>query len=175
LGQIGGRAARLALLDAVQAGNPVAQAAAADGLGALPATAETITGLAGLLESRNPGVRQSAAEALARLDPPPPARDGSSPAPAIQAALLQVLSDGEGAMVRRAAVLALARWGDTSVDAALATRRNDDAEDRRVREAAALALSRPRRPAAPPEPTATESPDVGAPAEQAEPAGETAP
>jgi HEAT repeat protein len=170
LGQIGGRAARLALLDAVQAGNPVAQAAAADGLGALPATAETITALAGLLESRDPAVRQSAAEALGWLDPPSPGRDGDSPAPAIQAVLLQLLSDGEAAMVRRAAVLALARWGDTSVDAALAARRDDETEDRRVRDVADLALSRPRRPAAIPASTVTGSHDVDAPAERAEPA-----
>ncbi len=151
LGQIGGRAARQALLDAVQTGDPVAQAAAADGLGALPATAETITALAGLLESRDGAVRQSAAEALARLEPPSPARDGGSPTPAIQAALLQVMSDGEAAMVRRGAALALARWGDASVDAALAARRDDETEDRRVREAAARALNRPRRPAPSPE------------------------
>jgi HEAT repeat protein len=170
LGQIGGKAARQALLDAVNSGTPAAQAAAADGLGALPATAETVATLASLLESRDDAVRQSAAEALARLDPPPPARDGSSPAPAIQAALLQLLSDGEAAMVRRAAVLALARWGDTSVDSALVACRDDDTEDRRVREAAALALSRPRRPAAIPASTVTGSHGVDAPAEQAEPA-----
>jgi HEAT repeat protein len=170
LGQIGGRAARQALLDVVQAGNPAAQAAAADGLGALPATAETITALAGLLESRDPSVCQSAAEALARLDPPPPGRDGDSPAPAIQAALLPLLSGSEAAMVRRAAVLALARWGDASVDAALAARRDDETEDRRVRDVAGLALSRPRRPAAVPASTVTGSHDVDAPAERAEPA-----
>jgi HEAT repeat protein len=175
LGQIGGRAARQALLDAVQAGNTAVQAAAADGLGALPATAETITALAGLLESRDSEVRQSAAEALARLDPPAAARDGSSPAPAIQAALLQVLSDGEAAMVRRGAALALARWGDTSVDSALAARRDDESEDRRVREAAALALSRPRRLAPSPEPAVAERSAEETPGEQTEPAQETAP
>jgi HEAT repeat protein len=175
LGQIGGKAARQALLDAVNAGAPAAQAAAADGLGALPATTETVAALAGLLESRDDAVRQSATEALARLDPPPPARDGSSPAPAIQAALLQVLSDGEAAMVRRAAVLALARWGDTSVDSALAACRDDDTEDRRVREAAALALSRPRRPAPAPEPAVAEHSAEETPAEQTGPAQETAP
>lgn len=168
LGQIGGKAARQALLDAVNSGTPAAQAAAADGLGALPATAETVATLASLLESRDDAVRQSAVEALARLDPPPPARDGSSPAPAIQAALLQLLSGDEAAMVRRAAVLALARWGDTSVDSALAACRDDDTEDRRVREAAALALSRPRRPAAIPASTVTGSHDVDAPAEPAQ-------
>jgi HEAT repeat protein len=170
LGQIGGKAARQALLDAAASGGALVQAAAADGLGALPATAETVAGLAGLLESRDDAVRQSAAEALARLDPPPPARDGSSPAPAIQAALLQLLSGDEAAMVRRAAVLALARWGDTSVDAALAARRDDDAEDRRVREAAALALSRPRRVAPLPEPAVAERSAEETPVEQTEPA-----
>jgi HEAT repeat protein len=170
LGQIGGKAARQALLDAAASGGALVQAAAADGLGALPATAETVAGLAGLLESRDDAVRQSAAEALARLDPPPPARDGSSPAPAIQAALLQLLSGDEAAMVRRAAVLALARWGDTSVDAALAPCRDDETEDRRVREAAALALSRPRRPAPIPVSTVIGSHDVDAPVEQTEPA-----
>ncbi len=145
LGLIGGKAARQALLNAVNAGNPLAQAAAADGLGALPATAETVAALAGLLDSRDAAVRQSAGEALARLDPPPPARDGSSPAPAIQARLLDLLATDDAPMVRRAAALALAHWGDTSVDSALAARRDDESEDRRVREAAALALSRPRR------------------------------
>lgn len=145
LGQIGGKAARLALLDAVATGSALAQAAAADGLAALPATVETVVALAGLLASQDVAVRQSAAEALARLDPPPPARDGSSPAPAIQAALLGLLTTDGAPMVRRAAVLALGRWGDTSVDAMLAARQDDEAEDRRVRDAAALARSRPRR------------------------------
>jgi hypothetical protein len=90
-------------------------------------------------------VRQSAAEALARLDPPPPARDGSSPAPAIQATLLTLLAGDDAAMVRRAAALALGRWGNASVDSALVAIQDDEAEDRRVREAAALALRRPRR------------------------------
>jgi HEAT repeat protein len=157
LGQIGGKAARQALLDAAAAGNSLAQAAAADGLGVLPATAATVTALAALLASSDAAVRQSAAEALARLDPLPPARDGSSPAPAIQAALLDLLSGDEAAMVRRAAALALARWGDTSVDSALTARRDDEAEDRRVRDAAALALSQPRRAAPALEPAVTES------------------
>jgi Flp pilus assembly protein TadD len=72
-------------------------------------------------------------------------------------------------------VLALARWGDTSVDSALAARRDDDAEDRRVREAAALALSRPRRPAAAPEPVVAERSAEETPGEQAEPAQDNAP
>lgn len=144
LGKIGGKAARQALLDAVGSGDSLAQTAAADGLGLLPATAESVMALAGLLQSNDAMVRQSAAEALARLDPPPPAKDGYSPAPAIQATLLELLSDDEVVMVRRAAALALARWGDTSIDAALTARRDDEAEDARVREAAALALSRVR-------------------------------
>jgi HEAT repeat protein len=165
LGQIGGKRARQALLDAAASGDSLAQAAAADGLGALPATVDTVATLAALLESSAAAVRQSAAEALARLDPPSPARDGSWPAPAIQTALLELLSGDEAAMVRRAAALALARWGDSSVDSALTARRDDEAEDRRVREAAALALSRPRRPVS--EPTAAESSDEEALAEQA--------
>lgn len=147
LGQIGGKAARQALLDAAASGEVLVQAAAADGLGALPATPETAAALAGLLASSDAAVRQSAAEALAHLDPPPLAKDGTSPALAIQAALFDLLSGDEAVMVRRAAALALARWGDTSVDAALTARQDDEGEDRRVREAAALALSRPRRPA----------------------------
>lgn len=152
LGQIGGKAARQALLDAAASGNALVSAAAADGLGALPATAETIAALAGLLDSRDAAVRQSAAEALARLDPPPPARDGSSPAPAIQAALLTLLAGDAAPMVRRAAALALGRWGDAGAAAALSAARDDDREDGRVRAAAALALDRPRRPAPAPPP-----------------------
>ncbi len=164
LGQIGGKAARQALLDAAASGDVLVQAAAADGLGALPATPETAAALASLLDSRNVAVRQSAAEALARLDPPPAPRDGSSPAPAIQAALLTLLAGDDATMVRRAAVLALARWGDASVDPALAERQDDESEDRRVREAAALALSRQRRPALPAEPAMTRPNDQEAPA-----------
>ena len=144
LGHIGGKAARQALLDAVAAGDALAQAAAADGLGLLPASVESVTALAGLLASSDATVRQSAAEALARLDPPPPDRDGSSAAPAIQAALLKLLESGDAPMARRAAALALGRWGDASVNSALAACQDDAAEDRRVRAAAALALSRTR-------------------------------
>ncbi len=168
LGQIGGKTARQALLNAAAADDVLARAAAADGLALLPATVESVTALAGLLESNDATVRQSAAEALARLDPPPPAKDGSSPASAIQAALLQLLSSDESVMVRRAAVLALARWGDTSVDAALTARRDEETEDPRVREAAALALSRPRRPAPSPEPAAVENETEKAPVEKTE-------
>jgi HEAT repeat protein len=151
LGQIGGKAARLALLDAAASGDALVQGSAADGLGALPATAETVAALAGLLDSRAVAVRQSAAEALARLDPLPPARDGSSPAPAIQAALLALLANDHAPMVRRAAALALGRWGDADAGAALTAARDDDREDARVREAAALALDRPRRQAPAPQ------------------------
>ena len=113
LGLIGGKAARRALLDAAATGDSVAQAAAADGLGVMPATVETVTALAGLLESSDAVVRQSAAEALARLDPPPPTRDGASAAPSIQSALAKLLEDDDAALVRRAAALALKRWSDT--------------------------------------------------------------
>lgn len=170
LGQIGGKAARQALLDAAAAGDALAQAAAADGLGVLPATVDTVTALAALLASSDAAVRQSAAEALARLDPLPPAREGSSPAPAIQAALLELLSGDEAAMVRRAAALALARWGDTSAESALSARQDDEAEDRRVRDAAALALSRPRRAAPASETAIADSSAEEPPAGQAEPA-----
>lgn len=156
LGQIGGKAARQALLDAAASGNALAQAVAADGLGVLPATPETAAALAGLLASRDAAVRQSAAEALARLDPPPPARDGSSPAPAIQATLLTLLASDHAPMVRRAAALALGRWGDGGAATALTTARDDDREDARVRDAAALALGRPRRPAPSPQPGAVD-------------------
>lgn len=113
LGQIGGKATRQALLDAAASDDSVVQAAAADGLGLLPATVESVTALAGLLASSDAAVRQSAAEALARLDPLPPAKDGSSAAPAIRAALLSLLEHDDAPMVRRAAALALKRWGDT--------------------------------------------------------------
>ena len=118
LGQIGGKGARQALLNAVAGGDLLAQAAAADGLGLLPATVESVTALAGLLESNDATVRQSAAEALARLDPPPPGRDGSSAAPAVQAALLALVENDDAPMVCRAATLALKRWGDTHASAA---------------------------------------------------------
>ncbi len=145
LGQIGGKEARQALLAAAAGGNALAQAAAADGLGALPPTPEAVAVLADLLASRDAVVRQSAGEALARLDPLPPAKDGSSVAPAIQSTLLTLLANDDSHMVRRAAALALARWGDAEADAALTARRDDQREDPRVREAAALSLSRPRR------------------------------
>ena len=118
LGQIGGKGARQALLDAVAGGGLLAQAAAADGLGLLPASVESVTALAGLLASSDATVRQSAAEALARLDPPPPARDGSSVASAIQTALAKLVEDDDAALVRRAATLALKRWGDAPAPAA---------------------------------------------------------
>ena len=165
LGQIGGKAARQALLEAAASGNALAQAAAADGLAALPPTPETVAALAGLLASQDASARQSAAEALARLDPPPPARDGSSPAPAIQAVLLGLVETDDASMVRRAAALALGRWGDTGVDVILAARQDDESEDQRVREAAALALSRPRRAAPSPELAQDEGSAHEAPAE----------
>ena len=144
LGQIGGKAARQALLNAAATGDALTQAAAADGLGLLPATPESVAALAGLLASQDAAVRQSACEALARIDPLPPARDGSSATPAIQEALLTLLSD-DAPLVRRAAALALGRWGDAEADTALVAQRDDDREDARVREAAAQALGRPRR------------------------------
>lgn len=118
LGLIGGKAARQALLDTAGSGDVLAQAAAADGLGLLPATVESVTALAALLASSDATVRQSAAEALARLDPPPPGRDGSSTAPAIQMALAKLEEDDDVALVRRAATLALKRWGDAPAPAA---------------------------------------------------------
>jgi HEAT repeat protein len=151
LGQIGGKGARQSLLDAAAAGDVLAQAAAADGLGALPPTAEAVAALAGLLASRDAAVRQSAAEALARLDPPPPAKDGSSAAPAIQATLLTLLASDDAPMARRAAALALGRWGNGDVEPALTACRDDNREDSLVRAAAALALARPRRPASAPQ------------------------
>ena len=151
LGQIGGKAARQALLQAAASSDVPAQVAAADGLGMLPATQESVAALAGLLDSADAAVRQSAAEALARLDPPQPARDGTTAAPAIQARLLALMQTDGTPMVRRGAVLALGRWGDSDVAAALAARQEDESEDPLVRQAAALVLSRPRREAPVPE------------------------
>ena len=156
LGLIGGKAARQALLSAAATGNMLAQTAAADGLGLLTATDETVTALAALLASDDGIVRQSAGEALARLDPPP-AREGASAALTIQAALLNLLGSDDAPMVRRAAVLALARWGDTATDAALAARQEDEREDSRVRAAAELALRQLRSNAPAPEPPGTAS------------------
>lgn len=127
LGQIGGRAAQQALLDAAVSGNALVQAAAADGLGLMPAKAGSVAALAKLLESGDAAVRQSAGEALARLDPPPADASGNSPAPAIQAALLGLLANDDSPLVRRAAELALKRWGRPDAEDAVAGQRS--AED----------------------------------------------
>lgn len=143
LAHIGGRAARSALLESAASGNPLAQAAATDALGKLPAEEATAAALLTLLDSPQAVVRQSAAEALARTGWPPPRRSSepvTSPAPR----LLAVLVADPEPMARRAAALALGKLGDPAAREALAARRDDAGEDWRVREAAALAVTRLR-------------------------------
>lgn len=141
LARIGGRAVRSALLAVAAGDDPKAQAAAADALGKLPADEATAAALPALLDSPDAGVRQSAAESLAHTGWPPP-RKSDAPPPDPAPRLLELLADDPDPMVRRAAALALGKLGDPTAKEALAARQDDPAEDWRVREAAALALSR---------------------------------
>lgn len=143
LANIGGRAARSALLESAAAGSPAAQAAAADALGRLLADEATAEALQTLLDSPQAVVRQSAAEALARSGWPPPRKSVEArPDPCPR--LLALLADDPEPMVRRAAALALGKLGDPAVREAFAARQDDHAEDWRVREVAALAITRLR-------------------------------
>jgi len=135
-------ATRTALLEAATASKPVVQAAAADGLGAMPTRDDSVEALLALLLSRDSVVRQSAGEALARMAPLPAAKDGTPAAPHVQVTLLKLLNSDKNPMVRRAAALGLGKWGDAEVEKALTAHRDDAREDWRVREAAAAALTR---------------------------------
>ncbi|MEZ4767532.1 MAG: HEAT repeat domain-containing protein [Caldilineales bacterium] len=147
LARIGGRTVRGALLESAAADNPNAQAAAADALGKLPADEAVVTVLQAMLDGPNAVVRQSAAEALARAGWPP--RKPSEPRPDPTPRLLGLLAEDPGPMVRRAAALALGRLGDPAAEEALVACQEDRAEDWRVREAAALAVSRLHQSQAP--------------------------
>ncbi|MCO5243361.1 MAG: HEAT repeat domain-containing protein [Anaerolineae bacterium] len=141
LAHVGGRAGRSALLESAADSDPVVQAAAADALGRMPADEATAAALQTLLDSPLAAVRQSAAEALARAGWPRASRSAepvASPTPR----LLALLADDTDPMVRRAAALALGKLGDPDARDALLARRDNPVEDRRVREAAALAESR---------------------------------
>lgn len=141
LANIGGRTARGALLEAAAAGSPAAQAVVADALGQMPADEATASLLQTLLGSPDAVVRQSAAEALARTGWPPLHKsDETRPDPGPR--LLELLTGDPDPLVRRAAALALGKLGDPAARDVLAARQDDDGEDWRVRDAAALALSR---------------------------------
>lgn len=142
LGRIGTETALQALLKAASSNDPIIQAAAADGLGITPTSGDAIEALLSLLLHREAGVRQSAAEALARMTPPIAAQASSLAIPTVQPTLLKLLGSDKSPMVRRAAALALGKWGDASSQAVLAAQRANPQEDWRVREAAAAALRR---------------------------------
>lgn len=143
LAHAGARRARPLLLESASGGVPAAQAAAADALGRLPADDESALALLALLDSDHAAVRQSAAEALARTGLPASRPRGPllpDPAPR----LLQMLAGDPDPMARRAAALALGKLGDARARPALLARQADPDEDWRVRETAALAVTRLR-------------------------------
>lgn len=112
LAQIGNKAAEQALLHAAAQGDVRARAAAADGLGQMPASVESVAALAALLTSGDATVRQSAAEALARLTPPAAGagKNGAFLLPEVAAALHTQMDIEETPLVRRALELALRTW-----------------------------------------------------------------
>ncbi len=144
-------ASRAVLLKAASSPKSAVQAAAADGLGAMPTRDDSVEALVVLLLSRDSAVRQSAGEALARMAPLPATKDGMPAAPHVQVTLLKLLNSDKTPMVRRAAALGLAKWGDAEVEKALVTHRDDKREDWRVRDAATAAIAR-RAALAPPSP-----------------------
>ena len=146
LAQIRTPAAEEVLFNTVATGNTEAQAAAIDALGAMPASPNTLAALLGALENRSASVRQSAAEALARLAAQPAAEGVPSPGPETAAALLDLLQSDDAPLVRRAAALALGHLGDPAARDALEASQADDHEDPLVRKAAGEALGRLRRP-----------------------------
>lgn len=151
LGRSGSVAARKALLDALAATDPRTQAAAADGLGLWPAEPETLAALTAALASPHAAVRQSAAEALARLAARPAGEEAPAPGQESVPPLLDLLQSDPEVAVRRAAALALGRIGDPAAAEALAACEADPQEDTLVREAAAVALTRLRAPSQAPE------------------------
>lgn len=142
LGRIGTEAALQALLKAASSNNPVTQASAADGFGVMPTSADTVEALLSLLLNRDADVRQSAAEALGRMTPLTAAQASSLAIPSVQPTLLKLLGSDQSLMVRRAAALALGKWGDAASQSVLAAQQANPREDWRVREAAAAALRR---------------------------------
>jgi HEAT repeat protein len=167
----GSPAARYALLEALAAADPALQATAADALGLWPAEPETLVALTSALASQHAIVRQSAAEALARIAAQPVADDAPAPGQESVPALLDLLEADLAAMVRRAAALALGRIGDPATREPLEARQDDPSENRLVREAATVALTRLR--AVVPEPAMQNAP--GAPADEPESDAESAP
>ena len=158
-----GRAVRGALLETAAANDPVMQAAAADALGQMPADEATAAALQAMLDSPHAVVRQSAAEALAHMGWPP-LHKSAEPRPDPAPRLLALLAGDPDLMVRRAAALALGKLGDPAARDALVACQDDPTEDRRVREAAALAVTRlpAMHPADPPKEVAlgTEEPSA---------------
>lgn len=163
LAHIGGRAVRSELLAVAAANDPVMQAAATDALSRLPADEEVVVALQALLDSPHAVVRQSAAEALAHMGWPP-LHKSTEPRPDPAPRLLALLAGDPDPMVRRAAALALGKLGDPAARDALVACQDDSVEDWRVREAAALAVTRlpAMHPADPPKEVAlgTEEPSA---------------
>ena len=110
-----------------------------------PASPDTLAALLGALASDSATVRQSAAEALARLAAQPAAEGVPSSGPETAAALLDLLQSDDAPLVRRAAALALGHLGDPVARDALEASQADGREDPLVRKAAGEALGRLRR------------------------------
>lgn len=146
LAQIGTPAAETALLEAVAAGNVAAQVAAIDALGALPARPESLAALLSALESDRAGVRQSAAEAVARLSAQPAADGAPAPGAETVSVLVGLLQTDDAPLVRRAAALALGRIGDPEARDALEAAAGEPGADPVVRQAAEEALTRLHQP-----------------------------
>jgi HEAT repeat protein len=134
--------ARIALIQAAGDEDFAVQAAAADALGRLSPDEEVLAALARLLVSGDVVVRQSAAEALARSGPAPRRKQQEPVGSEFHPQLAGLLDNDDSPMVRRAAALALGRFGDQTARAILLARRDDSSEDWRVRQAAGLALAR---------------------------------
>ncbi len=157
LARIRSTTAEAALLDAMATGPVAAQTAAIDASGALQASPELLDALLNALGSPSAAVRQSAAEAFARLAAQPAVEGVSSPGPETAAALLELLQSDDASLVRRAAALALGQLGDPVVRDALEASQSDDHEDPLVRQAAGEALGRLRRPEPVPETAVVDS------------------
>lgn len=160
LARLGTPAAKRALLATAATGASPAQAVALIASRSLPMSPELAVALLAALESSDPEVRLSAADALA-----------AQALPEAQPQLLQLLESDPDPLVRRAAAVALGRQADRAAVDVLAARAADGTESRLVREAASRALDRLSQAELTAEPANDESlaPDVDA---QAAAAGE---
>lgn len=145
LARVGTSAGETALLETVSTGNASAQAAAIDALGTMIANPDILAALLGALENRSASVRQSAAEALARLAARPTAEGMPFPGAEAVAALLGLLQADDNLLVRRAAALALGHLGDPVAREGLEASQADSNEAPLVRKASGEALGRLRR------------------------------